>query len=173
MIPLDEEKRAEFIKNLQNERRCVFVVEKSNPRISFGRIHREEPVLMHSRYIVSHGEKRFRWQFEDQDGLDYRGTVRWETAVFMGEYSPDVQESFRYWINIPKQSNISYMMRYVQLLREAKIGPVFMRSPHIRGGKFEMTSAQSRGNKSCDMIAFPDEVSAILGAGFCDPSVRY
>lgn len=85
--------------------------------------------------------------------------------MFMGEYSPTVQESFRYGLELPCLNNLRSVMSYSRIFRRAKIGPFFMRSPHVRKGKFQIRYYNSRITRGTNLVAFPDEVTAILAAG--------
>lgn len=165
--------RTEFVKLLMKSgRRCVFLVEKSTPRISYTNVRGMETVFLSTQYILSHGPKRFRWGFKDVSGNVYKGSVRWTTAVFAGCYSPLMQDAFPYSLN---EQHFGYDLvkgiNHIKDLRDAGIGPVFLRNQNVRKGRL-MTRPETANSKVMKMIGFTNEVDAILGAGFLDPELN-
>lgn len=166
----------EFVETLKKVPRCVFVVGNSNPTLRFP--HSPYPMTLHPKYIVSYGPKRFSWMFQDPDeGIDYKGTVRWKNAVFMGVHAPLIQYAFPYSIDLPFVYDADdgmerFLKRTAIEVIEAGIGPIFIHNTLVRKGALQVPDRKKDRQKEVDKISFRDELSAIVATGLLHPSVR-
>ncbi len=166
----------EFVDIVKKAPRCVFAVEKSNPPLQ---IPRSQTIpTVHPRHIFAYGPTRFRWTFKDMDeDIDYMGTVRWKSAVFMGTHSAIIQYAFPYSIELPFEYDAEdgmslFMRRYLEPVIKAGIGPMFVHNTLVRKGTLQPNVRTIDANKKIDRISFRDEGSAVVAAGLMDPTIR-
>lgn len=166
----------ELIDLVQKVPRCVFMVERSSPKMHIPDFNITPTV--HPKFITSHGPTRFRWAFKDPDEeIDYKGTVRWKTAVFLGTHSALIQYAFPYTVELPfrydsDQGMHRFLNRTISIIRKADLGPFFVHNTLVRKGQLQRPEWGKDSDKVIDKIAFRDEVSAIIATGLLHSSVR-